>query len=128
MNYRTIFENVTHASVKDCFLMDNTFLVIVKENDMGKAIGKGGMNIRNLETKFNKKIKIVEFNGDIIKFTQNLISPVRAINIKFEDGVVIIGVSSVREKGQIIGRDSKNINELKDLISLYFKIIDVKVV
>jgi len=52
MNYRTIFENVTRAKVKDCFLKDNVFLVIVQENEIGKAIGKNGANIKYLENKF----------------------------------------------------------------------------
>lgn len=128
MNLRTIFENVTHADVKDCFLKDNLLLVIVKENEMGKAIGRAGVNIINLEKKFNKKIKIIEFNNDIIKFTQNLINPVKAINIKLDDEILTIHVQGTREKGQIIGRESKNLHDLKDMLSLYFGIKDIKII
>ncbi|MBU0962960.1 MAG: NusA-like transcription termination signal-binding factor [Nanoarchaeota archaeon] len=128
MNYRTIFENVTRANVKDCFLKDNLFFVIVKENEMGKAIGKAGVNIRILEKKFNKKIKIVEFNSDIMKFTQNLINPVKAVEIKLEEGLITIKVQGFKEKGQIIGRESRNLHELRDILSLYFGIKDVKII
>ena len=127
MNYRTIFENITHAQVKDCFLKDDLFLVVVKENEIGKAIGKGGMNIRALENKFNKKIKIVEFSDDLIKFTKNWVNPVKIKDIKLEDDVMTLFVSGIKEKGQIIGRDSKNLHELKDILGLYFHVKNVRV-
>lgn len=127
MNYRTIFENVTHAKVKDCFLKDNVFLVIVQENEMGKAIGKNGVNIKHLENKLNKKIKVVEFSDDVIKFTRNLINPVKTQDINLDNDVLTVSVSGIREKGQVIGRDSKNLNELKDILKLYFHIKNVRV-
>ena len=128
MGYRTIFENITRVSVKDCFLKDNLFIVIVKENEIGKAIGKGGSNIKELEKRFNKKIKIVEFNNDIIKFTQNIINPIKASNIVLDNKIITISLSGMKEKGQVIGRDSRNLNELKDIISLYFDVDAIKIV
>ena len=128
MGYRTIFENITRVSVKDCFLKDNLFIVIVKENEIGKAIGKGGSNIKELEKRFNKKIKIVEFNKDIIKFTQNIINPIKASNIVLDNKIITISLSGMKEKGQVIGRDSRNLNELKDIISLYFDVDAIKIV
>src|SRR3989344_266553 len=93
MGYRTIFENITRVSVKDCFLKDNLFIVI--ENEIGKAIGKGGSNIKELEKRFNKKIKIVEFNKDIIKFTQNIINPIKASNIVLDNKIITISLSGM---------------------------------
>ena|SRR3989344_3227739 len=127
MNYRTIFENVTRAKVKDCFLKDNVFLVIVQENEIGKAIGKNGANIKYLENKLNKKIKVVEFNDDAIKFARNLINPVKTQDIKLADDILTVSVSGIKEKGQVIGRDSKNLNELKDILKLYFHVKNVRI-
>ena len=127
MNYRTIFENVTRAKVKDCFLKDNVFLVIVQENEIGKAIGKNGANIKYLENKLNKNIKVVEFNDDAIKFARNLINPVKTQDIKLADDILTVSVSGIKEKGQVIGRDSKNLNELKDILKLYFHVKNVRI-
>ncbi|MFA5175895.1 MAG: NusA-like transcription termination signal-binding factor [Candidatus Nanoarchaeia archaeon] len=128
MNYRTVIENVTRCSVKDCFLReDNSIIVIVKEGDMGKVIGKGGVNIKHLEQKMNKKLKIVEYNEDVTKFVGNLIAPITAKTITNEDNTITISLPSTREKGQIIGRDSKNLIEIKKIVSMYFDIVDIKV-
>ena len=123
-----MFENTTNASVKDCFLTNNLLLVIVNENNIAKAIGRGGSNIKNLERKFNKKIKIVEFNSNLTQFIKNLVNPIKVNDIKIENNIVQISVNGVREKAQLIGRESKNLHELKDIVSLYFDVQDIKIV
>jgi len=123
-----MFENMTNASVKDCFLTNNLLLIIVNENNIAKAIGRGGSNIKHLEQKLNKKIKIVEFNSNLSQFIRNLVNPIKVNDVKIENNMVQISVNGVREKAQLIGRDSKNIHELKEIVSLYFDVQDIKIV
>ena len=125
MGYRTIFENITRVSVKDCFLKDNLFIVIVKENEIGKAIGKGGSNIKELE---KRNLGTKATRADILEFTQNIINPIKASNIVLDNKIITISLSGMKEKGQVIGRDSRNLNELKDIISLYFDVDAIKIV
>ena len=99
----------------------------MQENEIGKAIGKNGANIKYLENKLNKKIKVVEFNDDAIKFARNLINPVKTQDIKLADDILTVSVSGIKEKGQVIGRDSKNLNELKDILKLYFHVKNVRI-
>ena len=127
IQYRTIFENLTGARVKDCFLSDK-LIIIVNEGELGRALGRNGSNIKRLENMLKKRIRIIEFSSDVINFAKNLIYPIKARNISIENNVIIIAVDGVVDRGRIIGRDSKNLDFIKDLINKYFKISDVKIV
>ena len=127
MRYISLFESLTGAKVKDCVVNDKV-LFIIHENDMGKAIGKHGSNIKRVENTLKKSIKLVEFNNDVSQFVQNLISPLKAKEIKEEDGTVTIYGEDTKTKGILIGRDRHNINSIKDIVKRYFKVEEVKVV
>ena len=49
MRYISLFESLSGAKVKDCIVNDVIFF-IVHENEMGRAIGKQGSNIKRVET------------------------------------------------------------------------------
>ena len=127
MKYISLFESLTGAKVKDC-IADDSIIFIIHENEMGKAIGKQGSNIKRVENVLKKKLKLVEFNNDISQFIQNLISPIRAKEIKEEDMIVTIYGRDTKTKGILIGRDRRNINSIKDIVQRYFEVEEVKVV
>ncbi len=127
MKYITLFETITQAQVKDC-VVNEIILFIVQENEIGKAIGKNGVNIRKMESILKKRIKIVEFNGDKLRFIQNFLYPLRLKEIKEEEGIIKLYGPDTKTKGMIIGRDSSNLNHLKDIVRRYFKVEDIKVV
>ena len=127
MKYISLFESLTGAKVKDCIANDS-IVFIVHDNEMGKAIGKNGSNIKRVENALKKKIKLVEFNNDISRFIQNLIFPLKVKEIKEENNIVTIYGNDTRTKGLLIGRDRRNINSVRDIVKRYFDIEEIKVV
>ncbi len=127
INFRNIFENVTKVFIKDFAIKENLVMVVVNQGDIGRAIGKSGANIKLLERKLNKKIKIIEFNDNIETFIKNIASPVSIDNIVNEDGIIKLSIKGLKERGQIIGRDRKNLEDFKKLVSKYFTIKDIKI-
>lgn len=125
MKYMSMFESLTGAKLKDCILNEGITFV-VQENEIGKAIGKKGSNIKRIEGIFRKKIKLIEFNDDVIKFVNNLIYPAKVEEIKEEEGVVSICSPDRKTKGFIMGRDKHKINTINDIVKRYFK-VEVKV-
>lgn len=127
MKYISIFESLTGTKLKDCILNDD-LLFIVKENQIGKAIGKNGVNAKRIEGLLKKKIKIVEFNPDVKQFIKNMVYPLQVEEINEEGNIISIIGKDKKTKGLLIGRDSRNLIQLKNIIKRYFNIEDIKVV
>jgi N utilization substance protein A len=123
-----LFEKITRANVKTFLTYNDILVFIVKENQARKAVGPKGINVKKLNSLLNKRIKIVEFNNEPVKFIKGFISPIVASDIKVEDKIMEVKVSSTRDKGLLIGRDKKHLNMLKNLVKKYFDIEDIKIV
>jgi len=127
MKYISLFETLTGTQVKDCIVNDHTTF-IVHENQIAKAIGRNGSNVHRLENLLNRKIKIVEFNPQVLKFITNYIYPLRLHDIKEADGVITMIGPDTKTKGLLIGRDSKNLKQLQAIVQRYFDIKDIRVI
>lgn len=128
MKYMQLFETLTRTKLKDCIADEQQLIFIVEENEIGRAIGKGGSNVRRLEGLLKKKIKIVEFSPDVKQFIRNFVMPLQVKDVNEEEGVVTIVGPDTRTKGLLIGRERKNLDNLKGVVSRYFKVEDIKVV
>src|SRR3989344_2646876 len=87
INIMSLFEQVTHAKLKDCFMDEklNSLTFVVLPGEMGKALGKKASNVRLLESKLQKKIRVVEFNSDKLQLIQNMVMPLRVEDISEDD-------------------------------------------
>ncbi len=126
MKYISLFESLTRAKLKDC-IVDGKVTFVVQEGYLGKAIGKNGANAKMLEQVLKKRIRIIEFNSNILEFIKNLAYPIKLMDIKQEEAVVEITVQDTKSKGILIGRDRHNLNSIKEIVKRYFKIDDIKV-
>lgn len=127
MKLIALFESATGANVKDC-IANERLIFIIEENEMGKAIGKNGANIKRMESMLKKKIKLVEFNKNVLVFVKNLIHPIEPLDIRQEKGIVEIHGKGTSAKAMLIGRERQNINHLNDIAKRYFDIREIKVV
>ena len=128
MYFISLFEKITKANLKDCFEEGDKLYFIVKQGEIGKAIGKGAVNVKKIQNKTNRKIKIVEFNPQTIGFIKNSIYPVIAKDIQEKDDVVIITAKDSYNRGLLIGRGAKNLREIEKITKRYFNITEIKVV
>lgn len=131
MKLMSMFENISHAQVKDCFEDKNGLLTfVVLEGEIGKALGRGLSNVRHVESVLKRKIKIVEFNSNPIHFIQNYIIPVRPKDITQDaEGIVTIHGEDTKSKAYLIGRSGVNLRNLESVCGRYFEDIkEIKVV
>ena len=127
MKLIAFFEANTGARVKDCISNEKLFFII-EENEMGKAIGKNGSNIKKMESMLKKKIKLVEFSSDVLQFVSNLAYPVEISDAKIENGVITLHGRDTSTKAMLIGRERHNINHIADIARRYFDVKEIKVV
>ena len=123
----SLFESLTGAGVRDCIL-DDKVILIIEENQMGRAIGKNGSNIRKFEEKLRKKVKLAEFSRDVVQFVKNLIYPIQPQDIQNIEGVITINGKDTSTRAMLIGRERKNINMVASIVKRYFDIKEIRVI
>ncbi len=133
MRFIALFESITGATVRDC-IVDEDFdrlIFIIKEGDVGMAIGKRGKNILMLEKMTGKKHEIIEFSEDPSQFIKNALKPAKLKEIRISerpDGKTIAVVSvDPRDKGIAIGKNGKNAERIRFLAKRYFQINNVSI-
>ena len=117
-----LIENLSKVKVKELIERDDKLIVIINENELIKIIKDKGKNIKNIERMMHTRIKVVEFNKDPLKFTKNYIYPIRPLKINLNENIIEISVEDRKSKGLLIGRESKNLNELNTLIKKYYNL------
>jgi N utilization substance protein A len=133
MRYIALFESITGATVKDCIVDDDLSRVIfvVKEGNIGMAIGKRGKNIHLLEKMTGKKHEVIEHSENPAQFIKNALKPamVNEIRITERPNGKIIAVVSVnpKDKGVAIGKNGRNAERIRFLAKRYFQIQNVSI-
>jgi len=104
---------------------------VVKQGEIGVAIGKGGRNIHTLERMTSKKHEIIEYSEDPVQFIKNALKPafVREVRItERPDGKTMAVVTvNPRDKGVAIGKNGRNAERLRFLARRYFQIQNVSI-
>ena len=128
IQYIALFENMTRAQILDCIPEEERLVYVVKQGDMGLAIGKNGENINRVKKTLDKSIELVEYSEDPVTFLKNAFGPVSlsSVNIINKNGKRLAYVEVPnKEKGLAIGRNGKNIEKVKMLVRRHHDIEDV---
>ncbi|MFH1064348.1 MAG: NusA-like transcription termination signal-binding factor [Candidatus Woesearchaeota archaeon] len=126
-----LFEAITRAKLKDFFddPVQERLVFIVLPGNLWTALGKKGANARKLEEKFKRKIKIVEFDPDLVTFVKNMVRPLKVDDVTLDgEGIVTIKHEDLQTKGLLIGKNARNLRNLETNIRRYFEVKEIKVV
>lgn len=125
------FEKVTRLKTKDYFYDDkqDKMVFVVQPYEIGKLLKdrNGIAVIKDLEKKFGKRLRIIEYNEDPALFIKNAILPLKVEEVVLVDKTVYLRSSDRSVKSIIIGTNAVNLNSLKNLVARYFDNIDIKV-
>jgi N utilization substance protein A len=130
----SLFQSITSATARDCIVdekMDRVIFVVNK-GQMGLAIGKGGVTIKQLQNVIAKKIELVEFSDDPAEFIRNMLNADMINEVKLSDrsdgskqAVVVV---DQKKKGAVVGREGRNAEKARLLAKRYFQITNVLIV
>jgi len=124
----SLFHSVTRTELQDYFKIDDIYTFVVKKDQISKAIGKKGSNVKRLEQLLKNKVKIVEFDKDKLKFVKNLIYPCKAKEIKEEEETIIIIPIDLMTRGLLIGKGGQKLKNYENTIKRYFDIKELRVI
>ncbi|MDT8358531.1 MAG: NusA-like transcription termination signal-binding factor [Methanomicrobiaceae archaeon] len=126
------FESITGAGSRDCIIDDRNerLIFVINQGEMGRAIGKQGMSIKNASDVMGKRIEVVEYSGDPEQFIRNCFLPAQVKSIEIrpnEDTGDLIAYVDVREedRGIAIGKAGKNIFKAKRLAQRQHDVADI---
>ncbi|MCK5659867.1 MAG: NusA-like transcription termination signal-binding factor [Methanosarcinales archaeon] len=130
IRYIALFESTTGARVMDCIVDDDNGRVIylVKNGDMGMAIGKGGEHINKLKKSIGKHVEIFEYCDDVETFVRNISQPasINGMKIVMRNGKKAASISVPdTDTRSFIGKNGKNIERMKTLLHRHYNINDV---
>ncbi len=130
----SLFQSITSATARDCILdekMDRVIFVVNK-GQMGLAIGKGGVTIKQLQNVVAKKVELVEFSDDPAEFIRNMLNADMVNEVRLSDrsdgskqAVVVV---DQKKKGAVVGREGRNAEKARLLAKRYFQITSVLIV
>lgn len=119
MRFIALFESMTGAMVKDCIIDDENSKVtfVVKNGDMGLAIGKGGTTVTKVKKAVGRGVEIIEYNEDPEQFIKNILSPAELKSIKIvtknnDEKIAFVNTDS-SNKRIAIGKGGINIERAK---------------
>lgn len=133
MRFIALFQSITGATVKDCIVDSdlNRIIFIVKEGNIGMAIGKRGKNIHLLEKMTGKKHEVIEHSDNPAQFIKNALKPAKVDEVRITermDGKTIAVISvNPRDKGIAIGKNGRNAERIRFLAKRYFQIQNVSI-
>ena len=112
---------MTGAMVKDCIIDDdnNKVTFVVKQGDMGLAIGKKGSTVSKVQRAVDRGVEVIEYNEDPEQFIRNILSPAELQTVKIstrKTGEKIAAVTTDNTNKRIaIGKGGINIERAKVL-------------
>ena len=125
IKYMSYFESVTRTKVKDCFIdLREMLTFVVEPGEIIKAVGKNASNVKKLEQKLSKKIRIIEFNADKVAFMKNLVHPNKASEIKFENNRIYVTPADLKSRGYMIGKSAIMLKTNYEIMKRYFEDVE----
>jgi len=132
MQYISLFESMTGAVVRDCIVEeDGRIIFVIKEGNVGMAIGRRGRNIAMLEKMTGKRHEIIEYSDSAAQFIKNALKPARVEEIRITErldgkSIAVISVEP-KDKGIAIGKNGRNAERIRFLAKRYFQIDNVSI-
>ena len=125
-----MFEGLTRASLKDVIDEEERIIFVVDEGQIGRAIGKGAINLKRLRENLGKEVVLIGFAADREAFLKNVFHKFTIESIEWEDrnGDIIAHVKVPQEeKGKAIGKGGRNVQLARTLLKRHHKVADVSI-
>ncbi len=125
------FERITGVSAVDVIQDEagNRLIFVVRPQQLGKAIGKGGAKVRSVSDAFDKHIDVVELADTAEDFIKSALAPARIERIKIQEdrngNLVAYVTVKAEDRGIAIGRDGRNVARARLLAKRHFGLDNV---
>jgi len=125
------FEQITGAAAVDVIRDDEgeRIIIVVRAKQLGKAIGRGGVNVKAASDVFGRAVDVVEMAETAEEFVKSALAPARVEGVKIiehRDGNKVASVTVKNEdRGIAIGREGRNVARARILVKRHFNLDNV---
>jgi transcription termination/antitermination protein NusA len=125
------FEQITGAAAVDIIRDDEgeRIIIVVRAKQLGKAIGRGGVNVKAASDVFGRAVDVVEMAESAEEFVKSALAPARVEAVKIiehRDGNKVASVTvKTEDRGIAIGRDGRNVARARILVKRHFDLDNV---
>jgi N utilization substance protein A len=127
LRYIALFQSITGTTVLDCIVDEdfNRIIYIVRPEDMGRAIGRKGINVKKLSDLLKKNIEIVEHSDNLENMVKNVFREARVVSVNLVERAgqktLYVRVPDT-DKGKAIGREGKNLKRARLILKRFFDV------
>ena len=117
-----MFEQLTGAVATDCVISNDAVVFVVKEGDLGRAIGKNGSSINRVRTAFGRHVNVVENAPELTAFIENIFSSINVLKVDVREGEKSLAVVRINaeDRGSAIGRNGERIKMARMLVERHY--------
>jgi len=125
------FEQITGAAAIDVIRDDEgeRIIIVVRPKQLGKAIGRGGVNVKAASDAFGRAVDVVEIADTPEAFVKSALAPARVEEVKIiehRDGTKVASVTvNSEDRGIAIGREGRNVARARILVRRHFDLNNV---
>ena len=116
MNYMNLFEKVAKIRPKDCFTTSDNMFFFVERGFAKVAIGRQGVNIRQLESALGKKVKVIEYADKPENLVKNYLFAVRPLYVKLANSSLEVKFKFARQRRYLLDNQQARLQELLALV------------
>ena len=118
MRYINLLSKIAKVQTRKCFIYNNMIIFAVPAMLLSKTIGPKGKNVREIQQKLGKRVKIIreaENIWDAERFVEDIVEPVAFVSLEVREGEIII-TAGTRNKAALLGRNKRRYIELSQII------------
>ncbi|MEK6934215.1 MAG: hypothetical protein AABW75_05060 [Nanoarchaeota archaeon] len=130
IRYINLLDNTAKVKTRKCFVYNNAIIFAVTGPMILKAIGPNARNIRFIQEKLGKRIRIIkEASGveDAERFVKDIVFPVNFKCLEIKDNSFVLTAGGIQSKAALIGRNKRRFDELRQVMKDTFN-MDLKIV
>lgn len=125
------FEDLTGVQPMDVVEDEQRYVFLVEEDDVGKAVGKGGSRLKRVREKMGKNADVVAYDEDAATLVSNFFRPYDVQGVTLEDhrdGDTRARVQvDPKDKGRAIGKGGRNVHLCEELVRRHTNVTQVVV-
>ncbi len=128
--YINALDSIAKVSAKNCFIDGDDIVFLVKEEDVGAAIGRNGQTIKKVRNQLKKNIEIIPLTSDATSFIKKSF-----IKVKIEDIQEVIvkekkylNVKVDSENRSQIFRNMKKFKRVKEILKKIYGVENIKII